>query len=315
MGFIDLHCHSNASDGTLTPSQVVALAARENLSAIALTDHDTTAGIKEAAKTANQLEIELIPGIEFSCVYQGTEIHILGLFINEDDQDFSSALQALCDIRQKRNEEMLSRFQADHFSITMEDLQEGNRDTVITRAHFARTLVKKGYASSLEQAFRHYLQYGGRYCIRKEKVTPERIMEILTNNHAFSSLAHIMQYQFSWKENEALLAFLKKLGLSGLEVYHSSHNQSQSARLLELAEIYGLLPTGGSDFHGANKPDIQIGTGRGGLCLPYRLLEKIKEEQNRNHSFASASAQDLVSAKASGLPHHAKEHTKRNTAE
>lgn len=276
MRYVDLHVHSNASDGTLTPSQVVTLAARQNLSAIALTDHDTTAGLKEAKQAADSLEIELIPGIEFSCVYQGTEIHILGLFINENDPEFLLELQSLLDIRQKRNEEMLRRFQADGISITREDLQEGNPDTVITRAHFARILVKKGYASSLDQAFKRYLSYGGRYCIRKETVTPEHIMEILTKNHAFPSLAHIMQYKFSWAENEALIAYLKGLGLLGLEVYHSSHNQNQSLRLLELAKAYGLLPTGGSDFHGANKPDIQIGTGRGGLRLPESLLKDIR---------------------------------------
>lgn len=276
MNYIDLHVHSNASDGTLSPAQVVELAARQNLSAIALTDHDTTGGLKEARQAAVRANIELVPGIEFSCAYRNTEIHILGLFIHEDAPAFSRGIKLLQDIRRQRNEEMLRRFQADNIPISLEELQEGNPGAAVTRAHFARILVKKGFAPSLDQAFRRYLRYGGRYCIRKEKITPEQAMGLLRENHAFSSLAHIMQYKFSWEENERLIIFLKELGLSGLEVYHSSHNEGQSARLLALAEKHGLLPTGGSDFHGENKPDICLGTGRGHLCLPYELLSAIK---------------------------------------
>ncbi|MDO5349330.1 MAG: PHP domain-containing protein [Lachnospiraceae bacterium] len=283
MGYIDLHVHSNASDGTLSPTQVVELAAKKGLAAIALTDHDTTAGIEEAVKAADRTGIELVPGIEFSCVYQKTEIHILGLYINIHDPAFSAQLQKLLDIRSQRNEEMIRRFQADGFSITLEDLQAGNPDTVITRAHFARILTEKGYASSMDQAFKQYLQYGGKYCLRKEKIAPQHAMKILTDNHAFPSLAHIMQYKLGWEENEKLIAYLKDLGLQGLEVYHSSHNAGQIPRLQQLAKDYGLLPTGGSDFHGANKPDIQIGTGRDGLRLSHYLLEDIKKFRNEQN--------------------------------
>lgn len=283
MGYIDLHVHSNASDGTLSPTQVVELAAQKGLAAIALTDHDTTAGISEAVKAADRTGIELVPGIEFSCVYQKTEIHILGLYINIHDPAFSAQLQKLLDIRSQRNEEMIRRFQADGFSITLEDLQAGNPDTVVTRAHFARILTEKGYASSMDQAFKQYLQYGGKYCLRKEKIAPQHAMKILTDNHAFPSLAHIMQYKLGWAENEKLIAYLKDLGLQGLEVYHSSHNAGQIPRLQQLAKDYGLLPTGGSDFHGANKPDIQIGTGRGGLRLSHYLLEDIKKFRNEQN--------------------------------
>lgn len=284
MGYIDLHVHSNASDGVLSPTQVVELAAEKGLDAIALTDHDTISGIPEAAAAAGCAGIELVPGIEFSCVYQKTEIHILGLYINTKDAAFAAEIQKLLDIRNQRNEEMIRRFQADGFSITLEDLQAGNPNTVITRAHFARTLVEKGYASSMDQAFKKYLQYGGKYCLRKEKISPEHAMEVLNQNHAFSSLAHIMQYKLGWEENERLIAYLKDLGLQGLEVYHSSHNEGQIPRLQQLARDYGLLPTGGSDFHGSNKPDIQIGTGRGGLRLSHYLLEDIKEFHNQQIS-------------------------------
>lgn len=276
MGYIDLHAHSNASDGTLSPTQVVELAAREGLRAIALTDHDTVAGIREAEEAAERTGVELVPGIEFSCVWKGTEIHILGLFVDMDDPSFVRQVQELLKVRDERNEEMIRRFQADGMDITLEGLKAGEPDTVVTRAHFARLLVEKGYAATLDTAFKKYLQYGGRYCIRKEKIDPEKAMDILVQNGAFPSLAHIMQYKLGWEEDKKLLAYLKELGLKGLEVYHSSHNASQSIRLQDLAVRYGLLPTGGSDFHGANKPDIQIGVGRGGLKLSYGLLEAIK---------------------------------------
>lgn len=277
MGYIDLHVHSNASDGTLSPTQVVELAAREGLRAIALTDHDTVAGIREAEEAAERTGVELVPGIEFSCVWKGTEIHILGLFVDMDDPSFVRQVQEQLKIRDERNEEMIRRFQEDGMDITLEGLRAGKTDTVVTRAHFARLLVEKGYAATLDTAFKKYLQYGGRYCIRKEKIDPEKAMDILVQNGAFPSLAHIMQYKLGWEEDKKLLAYLKELGLKGLEVYHSSHNASQSIRLQDLAVRYGLLPTGGSDFHGANKPDIQIGVGRGGLKLSYGLLEAIKK--------------------------------------
>ena len=150
-------------------------------------------------------------------------------------------------------------------------------ETVITRAHFARALVEKGYASSMEKAFQGYLQYGGKYCLRKELITPERAMKVLTGNQAFPALAHPGLYRLGWEATEDLIAYLTELGMKGLEVYHSSHNSFQSGKLRTLARQYGLLPTGGSDFHGSNKPDISIGTGRGGLRLSDLLLEDIEK--------------------------------------
>lgn len=278
MGYIDLHVHSNASDGTLTPTEVVDLAARQRLDAIALTDHDTAAGIPEARQAALHTGVELVPGIEFSCTYREKEIHILGLFIHEEDPAFDAAVQNLFSVRTRRNEEMLRRFQAAGFAITEEDLREGNPDTVITRAHFARVLTAKGYAASTDQAFKRYLTYGGPYCVPKAPVTPEQIMDILKKNGAFISLAHVMQYNFGWADTEELIRHLTQLGLSGLEVYHPSHHKGQCQKLLELTKKYGLLPTGGSDFHGANKPDIQMGWGRGGLRIPRCLLDDVKQK-------------------------------------
>jgi len=276
MKFVDLHVHSNASDGTFTPSEVVALAVEKGLAAIALTDHDTIDGLSEAQAAASGLPIEIIPGIELSCVYQGEEIHILGIYVDPADREFISETDALKEIRKKRNEEMICRFQNAGISITLDEVMAGNPDTVITRAHFARVLLEKGYVKNMDQAFKKYLDYSGPYCPRKDKITPEHAMKILTDCKASPVLAHPYQYHLGDKKTEELVCYLKDLGLQGLEVYHSSNNQYESGKLRKLMLKYDLLPTGGSDFHGSNKPDISLGAGRGGLRVTALLLDDIK---------------------------------------
>ncbi|NNJ33080.1 PHP domain-containing protein [Lacrimispora defluvii] len=276
MNFIDLHVHSNASDGTLTPARVVELAAQKGLSAIALTDHDTIEGIPEALEAAKSLPLEVIPGIELSCVYLGEEIHILGLYVDLADKKFINETDTLKDIRMKRNTEMIHRFQNAGIDITLSEVQAGNPDTVITRAHFARVLLEKGYVTNMDQAFKKYLSYSGPYCPRKEKITPEHAMKILRDCNASPVLAHPYQYHLGDKKTEELVSYLKEMGLHGLEVYHSSNNQYESGKLKKLAKKYQLFPTGGSDFHGTNKPDIDLGTGRGGLRISALLLDDIK---------------------------------------
>lgn len=276
MKFVDLHVHSNASDGTFTPSEVVALAVEKGLAAIALTDHDTIDGLSEAQAAASGLPIEIIPGIELSCVYQGEEIHILGIYVDPADREFISETDALKEIRKKRNEEMIRRFQNAGISITLDEVMAGNPDTVITRAHFARVLLEKGYVKNMDQAFKKYLDYSGPYCPRKDKITPEHAMKILTDCKASPVLAHPYQYHLGDKKTEELVCYLKDLGLQGLEVYHSSNNQYESGKLRKLARKYDLFPIGGSDFHGSNKPDISLGAGRGGLRVTALLLDDIK---------------------------------------
>ena len=276
MNFIDLHVHSNASDGTLSPASVVELAAQKGLSAIALTDHDTIEGIPEALEAAKSLPLEVIPGIELSCVYLGEEIHILGLYVDLADKNFITETDTLKDIRMMRNTEMIHRFQNAGIDITLSEVQAGNPDTVITRAHFARVLLEKGYVKNMDQAFKKYLSYSGPYCPRKEKITPEHAMKILRDCNASPVLAHPYQYHLGDKKTEELVSYLKEMGLHGLEVYHSSNNQYESGKLKKLAKKYQLFPTGGSDFHGTNKPDIDLGSGRGGLRISALLLDDIK---------------------------------------
>ena len=277
MAYVDLHVHSNASDGTLSPEQVVKLAAEAGLASIALTDHDTTAGVKEAVKAGLKWGVEVIPGIEVSSSFEGVEIHILGLFVDCSNPGLISTLERFQQARNRRNEEILHRLEDAGIHITPEELTGENPKTVITRAHIAQALLSKGYGSSMKQIFKKYLHYGGPFCPPKELLPPEEVIGALTAAHGFAALAHPFLYGLGDKKTEELISCLAGLGMKGLEVYHSSHNQLEIRKLQETAVRCHLLPTGGSDFHGSNKPDISIGTGRGGLHVSSLLLEHIKK--------------------------------------
>ena len=276
MKLIDLHVHSTASDGSLTPTEVVNRAAGLGLTAMALTDHDTVSGIDEALKAAKDLDMEVIPGIEVSCIYKEKEIHILGLYIDHTNPELLSFLKEASRKRYDRNMEMLAAFNKDGFEITVEDLHCGNPKTVITRAHFARALLKRGYVSSVDQAFRKYLNPDRPYYRSRELITPEEVLNALQAAGGFPVLAHPLQYKLGWAGTEELVSMLKEHGLCGLECFHSSNNQDESGKLRKLAQNYALAPPGGSDFHGAAKPDIEIGSGRGGLRVSALYLDDIK---------------------------------------
>lgn len=276
MNLIDLHVHSTASDGSFTPSEVVKLALDAGLSAIALTDHDTVSGVAEAVSAAEDTDLEVVPGVELSALYMEKEIHILGLYIDYENEALLSFLAEAENKRKGRNEQILSAFNRDGFSITMEDLTGENPNTVITRAHFARALVKKGYVTSVDQAFKKYLNPGQPYYRKREIITPKEAIDAIRAAGGFPVLAHPCLYKLGWTETEKLISNLKDLGLLGLECFHSSNNQNESGKLRKLAIQYSLSLTGGSDFHGAAKPDIKIGCGRGGLRVPALYLDEIR---------------------------------------
>ena len=277
MRYVDLHVHSNASDGTLTPSEVVHLALQKNLAAIALSDHDTVKGVPEAISAAEGTTLEVVPATELSCYYRNVEIHVLGLFVDYRDADFQSKLEELELERMQRNLDMIALFQRDNISITLEELQAGNPRSVITRAHFARVLVEKGYCKDKNAAFDRYVGVGCPYYLPKPQITPELSLPLITKAGGIPILAHPMLYKLGYRQVEELIQYLIPLGLKGIEAYHSSNNISQSDKLRSLALKYHLVVSGGSDFHGANKPDIELGTGRGGLRITESILDAIKQ--------------------------------------
>lgn len=285
MNTIDLHVHSTASDGSFTPAEVVELAYKAGLSHFALTDHDTVDGITEAVTASSSYDtLEVIPGIELSCYYNNREIHIVGLYVDHKDETFLEELHSLKQARIDRNEKMVQKFVDAGIPLTMEELLHGNPNSVITRAHFARVLVEKGVCTSKTEAFDKYLGIGCPFYLAKPQVTPEHVLNLIQNAGGTAILAHPYSYQFSKSEVEQLLdETLIPLGLAGMECYYSTYDMGQTQELRSMALAKNLLVSGGSDFHGVVKPDISIGTGRGNLCIPETLLNKILEYRNAHH--------------------------------
>ena len=220
-------------------------------------------------------DLKFIPGIEISCDALHREIHILGYGIDCKNKDLNTTLNDLRDKRMKRNLDMIELFQKDGFPVTLEKLQHGDPDTVITRAHFSRVLVEEGICTSREQAFSKYLGEKCKYYIPKPFFDPKDCLKLILDAGGIPVLAHPFLYKFSNKDTKQLIHDLKDYGLAGIEVYHSSHHKGQIAKLREWKKEYHLLASGGSDFHGTNKPDIDIGTGRGTLYVPDHLLDEL----------------------------------------
>ena len=277
MELIDLHVHSNASDGTLTPTEVADEAMRMGLSAIALTDHDTIDGIPEILEYTKDKPLEVVPGIELSCYYNNREVHILGFYMDYANPALNEELSELKMAREGRNLKMVELMQADGLPVTMEKLLHGNPDSVITRAHFARVLVEEGVCKDKEAAFKKYIGIGCKYYLPKPQVTCETAMKILTTYSKGAFLAHPLLYHLGYAQIEELLIYLKSLGLKGVEAYHSSNNAYESDKLRSMAMKLGLGISGGSDFHGAVKPNIQMGKGRGGMKISMHILDEIKK--------------------------------------
>lgn len=274
---IDLHTHSHYSDGSLSPAELIELAARSHLSAIALTDHDTMDGIPEAREAANSKGIELIPGIELSTLYQGTEVHIVGLDIDPAHPVLIRTLKDLHTARDRRNEEIVEKMQADHIPISMEKLTDAFPDAILTRAHFARFLVECGTASSVADAFKRFLGDGKPYHIPRRLIASEEAVALIRSLGGIPILAHPFQYHLSSEELSQLVRTLKAKGLIGIEAYYSTHSKRETGEILALARRQGLCPSGGSDFHGAAKPDIALGRGFGNLNIEDTLLSQLRK--------------------------------------
>lgn len=278
---IDLHVHSNCSDGTCSPEELVFLAQESGVSAFALTDHDTVSGIRKAKEAAAQSTASLplvtvISGVEISAAYQKKDIHILGLFVDETNPVLLAALDEAVTARDLRNERMAERFRGLGIPLTLEDLRLMNPDTVITRAHFANYLIRHGHVKNSQEAFTRYLNYDAPCFVPREYMQPERAVSLILQAGGLPVLAHPLLYKLPAAELEALLRRLSAAGLKGLEVYYSSNTNFDEQICYSLANRFGLLMTGGTDFHGANKPNLYLGTGRNhNLNIPEQLLEPL----------------------------------------
>lgn len=283
MKIVDLHVHSTKSDGSYTPRELVEYAVKKGLAAFALTDHDTTEGLAEAFLAAEGKEIEVIPGIEFSTEYQGKDIHILGLYIDYEGEEFRKYLKDFQESRRIRNEKMCKKLVEHGVDISYEELKERFPGAVLTRAHYARFLWEKGYVSSMKEAFDRYIGDHAPCFLPREKVTPVQAVKLILKAGGVPVLAHPVLYGMSDKRLEELVAELKEAGLKGIEAVYSTYNSGEERQMKKLAGKYGLLISGGSDFHGAAKPGLDLATGYGKLVIPYEILERIKEAKENIH--------------------------------
>lgn len=272
---IDLHVHSNCSDGTYTPEELVTYALQKGLKAFALTDHDTTAGIARAQRAASGTGLELIPGIELSTEYKGKDIHILGLGIDPENTHFQEQLLRFQNARDLRNEKMIEKLREHGIDITLEQMRACFPDSVWTRAHFARYLFDHGYVKEMWDAFDLYLGDHAPCFVPREKVTPFQAVQLIHEGGGYAVLAHPLLYRLGEESLNLLVKTLTGCGLDGIEAIYSTNRFSDETDMRQLARRYGLAITGGSDFHGSNKPSIDLGCGKGNLQIPYRLWKII----------------------------------------
>ena len=280
---VDLHVHSNKSDGTFTPAELIRYAVTKSLRVMALTDHDTVDGLPEIKEEAARIENapEIVDGVELSTDLEGRDIHIVGLFINTEDPALNRYLQKFKDARDLRNVKMCdSLAKGLNMDISYEKLKNTFPGAVITRAHYARYMLEHKYISSMNEAFERWIGDDKPYFIPREKVKPEDAVELIKKASGIPVLAHPVLYNFSLSRLEKLISDLKEAGLLGMETRYSTYTSGETRQMMMLANKYGLLESGGSDFHGSNKKDIDLGTGRGSLSVPYEIFEKLKECRN-----------------------------------
>lgn len=276
---IDLHSHTDQSDGTFTPAELVAEASRVGLRALAITDHDTFAGYDAALPFAAESGLNLICGIELSTRYQGGSVHLLGYFpVTPPSGELRAWLAWVLEMRRDRNIRLIAKLQSLGLDITLAEVEKVGR-TLTGRPHFAQVLVRKGYAKDLQNAFDVYLDESGRGFVQRQEVPMEEALERILRSGGVPSLAHPVRVaKNNWEKLAEYVEDLAGLGMRAIEVYHSDHSPENVSYYASLAERFHLGMTGGSDFHGANKPAISLGTGKhNNLHVPDALAEDLKK--------------------------------------
>ena len=274
---VDLHVHSKASDGTESPAEVVRLATEAGLAAIALTDHDTLEGIDEARQEAEGRGIELIPGVELSCQWDRGGMHIVVLFLEPGEGPLQDRLQELRDARHRRNRALAERLRQLGFVIDYSEVIEEAGEGSVGRPHFAAVMKRKGYVPDISTAFRSYLGAGAPAYIPRRLLPPGEAIDLARRSQAVPVLAHPHTLTLDTAaEYAATYRRLAGYGLVGVECFYGEYDAPTRLELQRSVRSFGLLPSGGSDFHGHYKPGLVLGTGRGDLVVPDRVLEDLK---------------------------------------
>ena len=277
---IDLHTHTTASDGSLTPAELVDLARREGLKALAVTDHDTVEGLDEALARGEEIGLEVVPGLEISADFKPGTMHILGYDLNHKAPGLVEKLTLVQEARRTRNPRIAARLEKLGLPVTMAEVEAAADGGQIGRPHFAKVMRDKGLVSSINEAFDRFLAQGRPAYVDKFRLSPGQALAMILEAGGQPVLAH--PFSLGLKGPSALaglLAELKEAGLVGLEVYYPEHKPDMTRDYLALAERFDLAPTGGSDYHGANKNGVRVGRGFGNLAVPYDLLVGLRRRR------------------------------------
>ena len=266
--FADLHLHTNFSDGTYTPEELVSQAAKHHLAAIALTDHDTVEGCERAGAACKALEIEFIAGAELTAEQSENEIHILGYFLDTHNSKLLTEIGKFQAVRQSRIREMVARLNELNVPLKVEDVFALANCRSPGRPHVARALVKAGFCSSLDEAFERFLKKHRPAWIPKAKMSAPVAIELIHQANGLAVMAHP-----GLNRSDEVIPDLVEAGLDGIECFHTKHSTATSEHYLQIADKFNLLVTGGSDCHGMSKGKPLIGT----IKLPYQHVERLKE--------------------------------------
>lgn len=282
-GGVDLHAHTTASDGSLTPTELITQASALGLAAIAVTDHDTTAGLAEAAEAARAAGIDFVPGVELSVEDDGGRFHLLGYLFDPDDENLLTTLASIRVARARRNEQMAVRMAELGLPVTMDDVraQAGDKGEVIARPHFARALMAAGIVNSTQEAFDRFLATGKPLYLPKQVLTPHDAVALLHQAGGLAVMAHPGLVPLSESALAARVSQLREEdGIDGIEAFYSQHSPAQTERFLALARAHHLVVSGGSDFHGSPKPHVPLGIVSDGRSAPTSLLVNLRAAQS-----------------------------------
>jgi hypothetical protein len=278
--WVDLHVHTSASDGSFSPAQVVKLARAAGLAALGITDHDTVDGNAEAYAAGLLDGVEVVPGVELSCDFTPTNVHILGLFIDPANGPLAETLAEVRGFRDRRNPKILERLAALGMPVTPEEVAARAGGGTVGRPHIAAAMVVRGYVKDVAEAFEKYLARGRPAYVPRRRLAAEEGIALIHGAGGLAFLAHPGLLALAPRVVEAMIFKLARAGLDGIEVYYADHLPTDAAFLRRVAEEYELLMTGGTDFHGEAKPGIELGVGRGDLRVPYDVIVHMKARLN-----------------------------------
>jgi hypothetical protein len=278
---VDLHVHSNVSDGTETPTELVAAAAAEGIGVLALTDHDTLAGLDEASVAANLHRIRIIRGVELSVDHDGAKMHMLVYFFDDDGAPFERRLASLRNGRDERNVHIVANLNELGYAITLADVQRHALGPSVGRPHIADALVEKGYFPSRNEVFEHLLHDGGPAYVERDRMTATEAISLARSCLAVPVVAHPATIGVPEVGFASLFGDLSDIGLGGIEAHHPMHPVALRHHLTTIAHSLGLAATGGSDYHGVDKREYRIGTGSGDLAVPVTAVDELDAQRAR----------------------------------